>query len=85
MSFMIKATANQTRATPAPMSMRTPVSVKAVPFQKRATALEKPFPMTPPKAVMAWPIAVKIALIMLGVSIMDVSSFGYIFVHHAQT
>lgn len=62
MSFMMSATANQTRATPAPMSIKTPVSVKALPFQKRATAEENPLPMTPPKAVMACPMALKIAL-----------------------
>lgn len=69
---MMRVTANQTNPTPKPMSIKVPVSVKAVPFQKRATALEKPLPMTPPKAVMACPTAWKIALIMFGVSI-----FGY--------
>lgn len=75
---MIKETANQTRATPAPISMRIPVSVKAVPFQKRATALEKPLPITPPKAVIAWPMAWKIAVIMLGVSILLIFLSTYI-------
>lgn len=50
---MMRETANQTRVMPNPMSMRVPASVNAVPSQKRATALAKPFPMTPPKAVMA--------------------------------
>lgn len=72
---MMRLTANQTRATPEPINMRVPVSVKAVPFQKRATALEKPLPITPPKAVIACPIAWKIAVIILGVSITDMFSF----------
>jgi hypothetical protein len=65
---MMSETANQTSATPLPMSMRVPVSVKAVPFQKSATAELNPLPMTPPKEVMACPIALKIAVIIFGVS-----------------
>ena len=64
---MINETANQTSPTPAPISMRVPVSVNAVPSQKRATAEAKPLPITPPKAVIAEPIAVKIALIIIKV------------------
>lgn len=50
---MMRETANQTRATPKLISIRVPVSVKAVPSQKRAIADAKPLPMTPPKAVIA--------------------------------